>query len=158
MDNESHHHITSHSLRHTASSLQNHSESMNEMDNSSMEIHVSSKLKNSSYYPFSFLSVDSMNEHPESYSSYARVSPDHFDHYHMWKSKSGSCSSIPSIPTKAENKSSKHSALLEKCIPFMNQHYCVDEICYKLQISHSIFVEMVKENPRKFFTFYVAHY
>lgn len=145
------------SPRDEMSSPQNHSDSITEMDGSPIDSQFSTILKNSSYYPLSFLSIDDMNEHPESYSFYQRVSLDHFDHYHMWKSKSGSCSSIPSIPTKYEIKA-KHSALLAKCEQKMKEHYCVDEICYILHISHSTFHEMVMQNPRKFLFFYVARY
>lgn len=48
------------------------------------------------------------------------------------------------------------AALLEKCKPLMKDHYCVDEICYILSISHEEFYKMVRENEKQFFFYYCA--
>lgn len=49
-----------------------------------------------------------------------------------------------------------NALLLEKCLPLMKDHYCVDEICYLLSVPHSAFWEMVSENPGQFQLYYVV--
>lgn len=49
-----------------------------------------------------------------------------------------------------------HRELLEKCKPLMKDHYCVEEICYKLAISESTFWDMVQEDPKHFYVYYVV--
>ena len=45
--------------------------------------------------------------------------------------------------------------LLEKCLPLMRDHYCMDEICYKLSISHDVFWKMVQEFSSQLFMYYI---
>ena len=45
--------------------------------------------------------------------------------------------------------------LLEKCLPLMRDHYCVDEICYKLSITQDVFWKMVQEFSSQLFMYYI---
>ena len=49
----------------------------------------------------------------------------------------------------------ERKTLFARCLPLMKDHYCVDEICYKLGISHASFWRMVEDLPDHFCVFYV---
>lgn len=154
-EGEGHHRTHSHPLKHALSSPHTIS-STPDLESIASESAVSTKMKKSPYFPLSFLSLDSINDPPESYGSYSRFSPEHVDHSHMRKSKSGSYSSFPASKATNETKSAINSALLEKCIPLMKDHYCVDEICHILNTSHDDFYDMVRDNTKHFFIYYVV--
>ena len=45
--------------------------------------------------------------------------------------------------------------LFARCLPLMKDHYCADEICYKLGISHASFWRMVDDFSDHFCVYYV---
>ena len=49
----------------------------------------------------------------------------------------------------------ERKTLFARCLPLMKDHYCVDEICYKLDISHASFWRMVEDLSDHFCVFYV---
>lgn len=125
---------------------------------------ISKRLKNSTYYPFRMHALESFSDIPEIRSAIA-LSGDtigdrsHEQFFKAPPTKDESYNSV--IPMNrsvgAESKRVYHAALLEKCKPLMKDHYCVEEICYKLAISHSTFWEMVAENIKHCFVYYVVN-
>lgn len=117
---------------------------------SSFSFQASSRIRSSSYYPFSMHAITSFSDNPDTLRSNTDSIGDTGGLYAKGSGKSNSVHTVNR--TNAETR----SALLEKCIPLMRDHYCVDEICYLLSISHSTFWDMVNETPKQFQIFYVV--
>ena len=147
---EGHYRTDSHPIRQTCTSESDVSTTI-QQDNQ-----ASTVIRQSCYYSISHRLLENGVERRGSFGSFSRLSPDHTEHVHFWKGKSDSSSSIHSLSKKGETKSSLFVPFLEKCLPLMKYHYCVDEICYILNIPHYFFWEMVNENPKNFFVYYVA--
>ena len=113
------------------------------VDSSHLIITWPSVLRHSDYLPFHMDRVDSPTiEREEAWTSSGEGI------YHLLP-KSDSITSAYTL-----NRGGRQRELLEKCLPLMRDHYCVDEICYKLSISHDVFWKMVREFPSQLFVYY----
>lgn len=124
---------------------------------------LSSRLVSS---PFSLHTIASASDFPDLDSAHlfspCDASGERFrEHAARWSTNmtplAGSGNSYGSAPKPSGGEFHMTNAqLLEKCQSLMKDHYCVDEICYLLSISHSMFWEMVSELPGQFQLYYVV--
>lgn len=114
------------------------------VDDSHLIVAWPSVLRHSDYLPFHMGRVDSPTiEREEAWTSSGEGM------YHLLP-KSDSITSAYTLSRVGGGRE-----LLEKCLPLMRDHYCVDEMCYKLSISHDVFWKMVQEFPSQFFMYYI---
>ena len=141
--NEGHQRTDSRTIRHVNTA---HSNDM-VMDTPHSDINM---LKYSTFFPKSLIKAENHNERE----TYSTVTLDNQEQFH-----SRNKSELPAnIMAKSESKSTSpwNTGILEKCTSLMKDHYCVDEICYLLNIPHSLFYDIVNENSKKIILYYVV--
>lgn len=110
-------------------------------------IPLPSKLKESIYIPFHMRLPETPSEPVYSSSG--------FSGEFLKPVTSESLSSVPTEMQWIESKNGKSKEIFEKCIPLMNDHYCIDEICYKLHISHALIWRLIRDNHTRCYVYYV---
>ena len=108
-------------------------------------ISLASKLRESVYIPFHMCLSDVSSEPVYSSAGFSGE---------LKPQMSESLSSFPAEMQWIESKNGKSKEILEKCIPLMKDHYCIDEICYKLHIPHALFWRMIRDNHNRCYVYY----
>ncbi|CBK23563.2 uncharacterized protein [Blastocystis hominis] len=121
---------------------------------------IPKSLRNTTYYPLLFRCHESFLEIPESLSA-ATISAEGMgdrsrEHLARLIKEGSPNPGLGIYKPLGETKVVYHKELLEKCKPLMKDHYCVEEICYKLAIPECTFWDMVREDPKHFYVYYVV--
>lgn len=121
---------------------------------------IPKSLRNTTYYPLLFRCHESFLEIPESLSA-ATISAEGVgdrsrEHLARLIKEGSPNPGLGVYKPLGESKIVYHKELLEKCKPLMKDHYCVEEICYKLAIAECTFWDMVREDPKHFYVYYVV--